>query len=314
MDESEAGFSYLEDARITIIGLGLMGGSLALALKERGIGRQVWGVNRRSTVIDRAMEIDAIDGGTTDAANGVADADIVVLATPVRVIIELLGQIGPHLKPGCLVLDLGSTKSDIAHAMQSLPAGVEPVGGHPMCGKEVAGILAAEPSLYEGAVFLLTPLERSSPVALRLAETLVEGIGALPVIIDAERHDRLVAAISHLPYLSAVMLVAAAAEMAREDPLTWPLAATGFRDTSRLAGSDVTMMLDILVTNRQHVSEMLHRYRRHLDRLIDLIENGHEEKLRAVLEQAWQDRHSVTSKVNSDQYSVREWLLFTQCH
>lgn len=289
-------FSRLKEAKFTIIGLGLMGGSLALALKERGIGRRVWGVNRRSTVLDRALELGAIDGGTSNAAEGVVDADIVVLATPVRTIIEILDQIGPHLKPGCLVLDLGSTKSEIVGAMASLPASVEPVGGHPMCGKEVSGIWAAEASLYEGAIFPLTPLERTSPAALELAERLVESIGATPVVIGAGRHDRLVAAVSHLPYLAAVMLVAAAAEVADEDALAWPLAASGFRDTSRLAASDVTMMHDILTTNREHVSEVLHRYRRHLDRLIDLVENKHADELRATLEQAWQDRRSVISE------------------
>lgn len=295
MDDAEDGFSHLKNAHFTIVGLGLMGGSLGLALKERGIGRQVWGVNRRATVIQRALELGAIDGGTSDLVEGVADADVVVLATPVRVIIEQLRQIGPHLKPGCVVLDLGSTKSEIVQAMEALPVGIEPVGGHPMCGKEVAGIFAAEASLYEGAVFPLTPLERTKPTALRLAEDLVENIGSVPVVIDAERHDQLVAAISHLPYLTAVMLVASAAEIARGDPLTWPLAASGFRDTSRVAGSDVTMMFDILLTNRKHVSEMLHRYRRHLEHLIDLLEDGCEDELRAVLEQAWQDKHAVTN-------------------
>ncbi|RME42725.1 MAG: prephenate dehydrogenase, partial [Chloroflexi bacterium] len=264
-EKKEDNFHCLKEASFTIIGLGLMGGSFGMALKQRGIGRRVWGVNRRSTVIDRAVELGAIDGGTTDAIEGVADADIVVLATPVRAIIELLDRVGPHLKPGCLVLDLGSTKYAIVQAMACLPAGVEPVGGHPMCGKEVAGIWAAEANLYEGAIFPLTPLERTSPAALELAETLVESIGATPVIIDARRHDRLVAAISHLPYLTAVTLVEAAAEVADEDALLWPLAASGFRDTSRLAASDVTMMYDILGTNRQYVGEMLHRYRRHLN-------------------------------------------------
>jgi len=295
MSEQEDNFSRLRDANFTIIGLGLMGGSLGLALKQRGIGRRVWGVNRRETVIDRAVELGAIDGGTTDAVAGVADADIVVLATPVRTIIDLLQQIGPHLKAGCLVMDLGSTKSDVMKAMMCLPAGAEPVGGHPMCGKEVAGIWAAEASLYEGAIFPLTPLERTSPAALALAETLVERIGATPVVIDARRHDRLVAAISHLPYLTAVMLVSAAAEVAAEDALVWPLAASGFRDTSRLAASDVTMMHDILVTNREHIGEMLQRYCRHLDRLIALVENGQEDELRETLGQAWQDRYSVIS-------------------
>lgn len=293
MDEPDSGFPDFSAASVTIIGLGLMGGSLALALKQRCTVGRVWGVNRRATVIERAVELGAVDGGTTDAAEGVAGADIVVLATPVQTIVELLGEIGPHLKSGCLVVDMGSTKSAIVDAMESLPGHVEPVGGHPMCGKEVAGILAAEASLYEGAVFALTPLARTSPAALDRARRLAASVGATPLVLDAARHDRLVAAVSHLPYLAAVTLVAAASQVAAEDALAWPLAASGFRDTSRLAASDVTMMYDILVTNREHVSEMLHRYRRELGQVIDLLECEKDDELRHVLERAWQNRHGV---------------------
>jgi prephenate dehydrogenase len=293
MAEPDDGLPDFSSAAVTIVGLGLMGGSLGLALKQRCSVGRVWGVNRRATVIDRAIELGAVDGGTSDPAAGVADADIVVLATPVRAIVGLLSQIGPHLKPGCLVLDLGSTKSAIVNAMESLPGHVQPVGGHPMCGKEVAGILAAEASLYDGAVFALTPLARTSPEALARAQRLVASVGATPLVLDAARHDRLVAAVSHLPYLAAVALVAAASQVADEDRLAWPLAASGFRDTSRLAASDVTMMYDILVTNRQYVSEMLHRYTRELTEVIDLLEREQDDELRSVLERAWRNRHGV---------------------
>lgn len=292
-DADNASFQRLREANITIVGLGLMGGSLGLALRTQGIGQRVWGVARRDVVIQRAVEMGAIDGGTLDLIDGVRGADIVVLATPVRAILEILGRIGPHLKPGCLVIDLGSTKTEIVRAMEQLPPGPQPVGGHPMCGKEMAGIAAAEATLYEGAVFPLVPLERTATEALALAEVLVEAVGATPIILDAERHDRLVAAISHLPYLVAAALVRAAADVATQDPLAWTLAASGFRDTSRLAASDVTMMLDILVTNRAPVLEMLRRYQEHLDSLTILLAEGDEEGLRATLEQAWQDRHGV---------------------
>jgi len=292
-DADNAGFRRLREAHITIVGLGLMGGSLGLALRARGIGRRIWGVARRDAVIRRAVEMGAVDGGSLDLIEGVAGADIVVLATPVRAIIEILERIGPHLQPGCLVIDLGSTKAEIVRAMAQLPPGPQPVGGHPMCGKEVAGIAAAEATLYEGAVFPLIPLERTEAEALATAETLVEAVGATPIILDAERHDRLVAAISHLPYLVAATLVRAAADVAAEDPLAWTLAASGFRDTSRLAASDVTMMLDILITNRKPVLEMLQRYREHLECITALLAQGDDEGLRAALEQAWQDRYGV---------------------
>lgn len=292
-EPDDGGLPDFAAASVTIVGLGLMGGSLGLALKQRCSVGRVWGVNRRATVIERAIELGAVDGGTTDAAEGVADADIVVLATPVQTIVKLLGEIGDHLKPGCLVLDMGSTKSAIVDAMAALPDHVEPVGGHPMCGKEVAGILAAEASLYEGAVFVLTPLARTSRQALADARRLAANVGATPLVLDAARHDRLVAAVSHLPYLAAVTLVAAASQVAAEDALAWPLAASGFRDTSRLAASDVTMMYDILATNRDYVGEMLRRYKGELDQVIDLLEREQDDELRSVLERAWQNRHGV---------------------
>jgi len=161
-----------------------------------------------------------------------------------------------------------------------MPLYLQAIVGHPMCGREASGIEAAEAGLYEGATFVLTPLRRTSPEALALAQELVKAVGAQPLLMDAERHDRLVAAVSHLPYLLSVGLVAAAEEVAAEDELVWELAASGFRDTSRLAASDVTMMLDILLTNRQAVGETLSRFARQLDAIAHLLEANDEERLR----------------------------------
>jgi prephenate dehydrogenase len=164
--------------------------------------------------------------------------------------------------------------------MKALPPYLQAIGGHPMCGKEASGIEAAEADLYEEATFVLTPLRRTSPEALALAQELIEAVGARLLLMDAERHDRLVAAVSHLPYLLSVGLVAAAEEVAAEDELVWELAVSGFRDTSRLAASDVTMMLDILLTNRQAVGETLSRFVRQLDAIAHLLEANDEERLR----------------------------------
>ncbi|MCR4406186.1 MAG: prephenate dehydrogenase [Anaerolineae bacterium] len=271
----------LADAQVTIVGLGLMGSSLAGAL--RGRCRAVVGVGRRAETIEAALARGLIDQGTTDLASGVRRADVVVLATPVRVILRLLSEIGPLLPAGCLLMDVGSTKVQIVARMADLPSHVQPLGGHPMCGKEIAGIAAADPTLYQDHVFILTPLPRTSETALALGLALVKAVGARPLLLDPERHDRLVAAISHLPYLLACALVGTAEAMASADPLVWEIAASGFRDTSRLAASDVTMMLDILLTNKQAVLEAVSTCTAQLCRLARLMETGDEEGLQTVL-------------------------------
>ena len=271
----------LADAQVAIVGLGLMGGSLAAGLC--GQCRAVVGVARRAETVEAALARNMVDWGTTDLAHGVCQADVVVLATPVRVILRLLGEIGPLLPEECLLMDLGSTKSQIVSRMADLPPHVQPLGGHPMCGKEVSGIEAADPALYQGCTFILSPLPRTSPAALALGHALAKAVGAQPLVIDADRQDYLVATISHLPYLLACALVCTADATTSADPMVWKIVAGGFRDTSRVAGSDVTMMVDILLTNREEVLKALDTYERHLHDLGRLVGAGDEEDLRAVL-------------------------------
>jgi len=283
----------LKDTRVVIVGLGLMGGSLAGALKRRVACREVRGVARRAETIEEAMRRVFIQAGACDLAEGVGQADLIVLATPVRAILELVPRVGALAPAGCLLMDLGSTKARIVEAMEALPPHLQAVGGHPMCGKETSGVVAAEADLYEGATFVLTPLQRTRSEALALAQELVEAVGARPLLMDAERHDRLVATVSHLPYLLSVSLVATAEEMAAEDELIWELAASGFRDTSRLAASDVTMMLDILLTNRQAVGEMVSRFAHQLSAIAHLLEANDEWGLRSLMEQAQKRRERM---------------------
>lgn len=271
----------LTEAQVTIVGLGLMGGSLAGAL--RGQCRSVVGVARRAEPIRTGLERGLIDQGTTDLTEGVQGADVVVLATPVRVIIDQIAELGPLLPAGCLLTDVGSTKAKIVEAMAELPDRVQPLGGHPMCGKETSGIGAAEPAIYEGATFILTPLPRTSKEALALGRELAEAVGSNPLVLEAERQDFLVATLSHLPYLMACALVATADATTSADPAAWEIVAGGFRDTSRVAGSHVTMMLDILLTNREEVLKAMRAYQRQLRALIRLVEHADEEEMRAVL-------------------------------
>jgi prephenate dehydrogenase len=273
----------LHDCRVTVVGLGLMGASLCLDLVQGELCREVRGVARRTATVLEAFFAGAVDLATNDPITGVMGADIVILATPVRTIVEMLAEIGPHLWPGTLVMDMGSTKSEICAAMDTLPPGVQPVGGHPMCGKETAGFDAAELGLYQNAPWVLSPLGRTSPAALRLAQELTTAVGARPVVLAPVRHDRLVASISHLPFLLASALVHAVAQVGADDEMVWQLAAGGFRDTSRVAASDTRMFMDILLTNRQAVLEQLDHFTGQLSELRDLLAVADEEKLRSKL-------------------------------
>lgn len=276
----------LSDCRVTVIGLGLMGASLCMDLVRHKLCREVRGVTRNADGALTAFFADTVDQATTDLHTGVAGADIVVLATPVRTIVDMLAQVGPILWPGTLIMDMGSTKSQICAAMQQLPPGLQPLGGHPMTGKESAGFGAAQPDLYKDATWVLSPLARTGPEALALATELVTAVKARPVILDPTRHDRLVAAISHLPFVLASTLVHTVMQTAADDELVWQLAAGGFRDTSRVAASDTQMFLDILATNRDAVLAQIDAATRHLADLRTLIDSGDEETLRKKLAQS----------------------------
>ncbi|MGD2147532.1 MAG: prephenate dehydrogenase [Anaerolineae bacterium] len=278
----------LHEAQVAVVGLGLMGGSLAGALRDRCGG--LVGVARRKETLETARELGLIDRGTTDLSDGIGTADVVILATPVRVILTQLPRIGRLLPPGCLLMDLGSTKARIVEAMASLPEHVQPLGGHPMCGKERSGIAAADPALFDGTTFILTPLPRTSEQALSLGCEIAKAIGAQPLVLSAERQDFLAGTMSHLPYLMACALVATADATTSADPAAWKIVAGGFRSTTRVAGSDVTMMTDILLTNREEVSKALDVLQDQIGELAGIVERGDEAEMRAALDKVRQTR------------------------
>lgn len=250
---------FISPARIAIVGLGLMGGSLAMALRGRCL--EILGVDPDPVAANLALERQVVDRAACRPEDILPLADVIVLAAPVRAILAEIGRL-PDLHPGpAVVLDLGSTKQAILQAMESLPERFDPIGCHPMCGKEKGSLANADPSLFKGAPFALAPLARTSPAARRLALQLAEIVGARPLFIDAPTHDRWVAGTSHLPYLVANALAQVVSSEAA------PLVGTGLRSTTRLAPSPLTMMLDVLATNRENVLEALIRFREAIEGL-----------------------------------------------
>jgi prephenate dehydrogenase len=245
----EPGFS-LRDSNICIVGLGLMGGSMALALRDQVAG--ITAVDADPATCDAAVQQGIVSQASSDL-NLAASAEIVILATPVRTLIQQISELAPILKPGTLIFDLGSVKGPVVEAMNALPAHIHAVAGHPMCGKEVSGVAHADAALYQGARFVLCRTERTTTEAWALASAIVDTIGAHSVEMDSAHHDQVAALISHLPYLMSAALASEAGRAASTDPMLWTLASSGFRDTSRLAGSDPTMMSNILSLNSVNV-------------------------------------------------------------
>lgn len=248
---------------LTVVGLGLMGGSLARAL--RPYADTITGVDASADTREFALANGVVNRATDDLKDGVREADVVLLAAPVRVIIQLVrGRIGAYLRSNTLLIDIGSTKEDICAAMGTLPIGVQAMGGHPMTGKELSGVANSDSLLFRGRPFVLCPTRRTTPATRLRALAFVEALGASPIEMDPHHHDRVVAAISHLPYLLSAALVATVAQEGQRDDAVWRLAAGGFRDMSRLAAQDLDMMADILSTNTQAVATLMAHFRMQL--------------------------------------------------
>lgn len=254
---------FLADCRVAVLGLGLMGGSLALAL--RGKCAALLGIDPDPAVLSLALERAVVNEASADPADLLPQADLVILAAPVSAILALIQEL-PELHPGrAVVIDLGSTKVEISAALAKLPERFDPLGGHPMCGKEQSSLAHAEAGLFRGAPFAFTPLERTSRRARSLAQQMAEAAGAHPVWLDASTHDEWTAATSHLPYLvSSALALATPVEAS-------PLVGPGFRSATRLAAASAAMMSDVLLTNRGQTLAALERFKERLDQLTSFL-------------------------------------------
>ena len=278
----EPGFkAALKDCRVGVIGLGLMGGSLAMALREAQACESICGYDADQNTLDQALQRGLIDRPIDLGGDHV---DVLILAAPVNAILDWLIKIPAVFSGNLHVIDLGSTKGQITAAMQSLPERISPLGGHPMCGKETSGLGVATSDLYRKCLFVLTPLDRTHATTLAIAQQLIGVISARALILDPERHDQLAATISHVPYLTALALVEAA--MQTHDDAAWEMASSGFRDSTRLAASNPTMMLDILMSNQSAVLAAVARLQTSLETLTQLIQHGDRAALQVIMDAA----------------------------
>ena len=247
--------------KLAVIGVGLIGGSLALALKEAGAVGHVVGIGRGLPNLETALRLGVVDSYTQDIAAGVADADVVFLATPVQALGALAKQAMPHLKSGAILTDGGSVKQAVIDAIEPhLRDDVHFVPGHPIAGTENSGAEAAFATLYCDRRCILTPTENTDATALDSMRSMWQLAGSQVVIMDVEKHDRVLAAISHLPHMVAYALVNAVGSYDRYNENILEYSAGGFRDFTRIASSDPTMWRDIALTNREALVEMMEQF------------------------------------------------------
>ncbi len=269
-----------ETRRVVIIGLGLIGGSIGLGLKAAelpgldSVGSDINGSSERA-----AKKSGAIDRGEHDLTKAVRDARIVIVAVPIAALRDVFTAIAPHLADGAVVTDTASTKGEVMKwAAELLPESVSFVGGHPMAGKEQAGIDHAVAALFEGRAYCICPTVSASPTAIQSVVGLAQALGAEPVFIDAEEHDVYAAAISHLPLITATALF----RLLRESP-SWDdlgqLASTGFRDMTRLASGDPSMSNAIWKTNREAIIHWVDRLTEELTHMRGMLSDGQDEEL-----------------------------------
>jgi prephenate dehydrogenase len=273
---------------LSILGVGLLGGSIALAAREAIKGCKIRGYGHRAETLREAQSTGIIDEAYADPASAVRGADLVILCTPVGILGKLLRMIGPALSPQAVVTDVGSTKRSVVQAAEkSLPGGVLFVGSHPMAGSEKRGVANARADLCREALCIVTPTDRTPPGATEAAEEFWQRIGMRTTRMSPEDHDRRLADISHLPHALAAALVA------MQDDATLPLAGGGFRDVTRIAGGDAGLWRDIFLDNADNLRASVQRLRGQLDALLERLHPDRSEELRVWLDEAAQRRQAM---------------------
>jgi len=266
--------------RLAIMGVGLIGGSLALALKEAGCVGEVVGCGRGKPNLEKALERGIIDRYERDPRLAAVGADLIFLATPVQTLAQVVAEIAPVLKPGTILTDGGSVKAEVVRQIQPLvPAGVDFVPGHPIAGTEKSGAEAAFADLYRGKRCILTPTATTSATALQRVTEMWQAVGSEVVCMSVDKHDRVLAAISHLPHMVAYSLVNAVGSYDHYEENILEYSAGGFRDFTRIASSDPMMWRDIALTNQDALIEMMEQFETFFAELKADVRSGQADKL-----------------------------------
>ena len=277
--------------KITIIGVGLIGGSLAKAIKENNLAKVVFGFGRDLNRLEAAQKANVIDQFSTNLKDAINDSDIVIIATPVGSFKEILSEIKPFLTSKIVISDVGSTKTNIASIVSQTLGDYSNyfIPAHPIAGKEKSGFEASESNLFNNRKVIITPLETSSPDSISLIQKMWEGTGADVDFMSPESHDELLGMTSHLPHMLAFSLVN---YLISKNPSASIYAAGGFKDFSRIASGDAVMWRDICIQNKDQIIDHIRGYQKTLNSLVDAIENENSDELDLLFTSAKKTRDS----------------------
>ena len=277
--------------RITIIGVGLLGASFALALKENGLCRSITGCGRNRENLLRAKERNIIDSFEQDPAAACKEADLIMLSTPVGSFTGLTKTITTALKKGAVLTDVGSVKGALVREIEKIiPEEVHYIGGHPIAGSDRSGIDSANAELFQKAKCIITPTENSNPDALEKIQNLWKAFGSEIVTLTPEEHDRIYAAVSHLPHLIAYALVNTVADIDRS---YLDFSGRGFMDATRIASSSEELWKDICLLNRDNLVEVVACFQNNLDKLDQYLKAGNSDSLKAEFRKARALRETI---------------------
>jgi len=279
--------------KVAIIGLGLIGGSLAKAAKVEGLFKDVIGVGRNEENLKKGIDLGVIDKYTTRVVEGVSNVELVVVATPSGVIVDIIKEIVPYLRNGCIITDVGSVKEEIVKRVEAfIPDEIYFIGGHPIAGTENSGIDAAVSSLFVGRKCILTPTFRTNKNAQEKVKALWEKIGCKVILMDMVKHDKILAAVSHLPHIVAFSLINAIIGMKNyKDKLSY--SAGGLKDFTRVAASHPIMWRDISLMNRDNILNCIAYFQSSLEEIKRAVTEGDSERLLSEFEESRKARRHI---------------------
>ena len=282
--------------KVTIVGVGMMGGSLGLALRKKGLTKEVAGWGRNERRLRAARQQGAITSWTHDFRQALAGSELIVFATPMPVTRRLAAEWFPAVPKGCLITDLGSVKGgNVSELTELSPPECGYASSHPLCGLEMSGVSAADPDLFEGRLCILTPVPKTKKRALSEVQKLWQALGMRVISVAPARHDRIVASVSHLPHLLAAALV----NRVSDEKLTGYVG-TGFMDATRIAASEPGLWTGIVGQNRKEILRELNEYIKSLNSLKKIIEGEGEAKLKSWLQKASLRRKKLPSARKSN--------------
>ena len=268
--------------KITVIGVGLLGASLAKACKDRGLVDEVVGYGRNRKNLEKAKELNIIDHCPADLSEAVSHADLIVLCTPVSTILPLIQNMIPQVKPGALITDVGSVKDSVVHgADKVVPEGIFFVGSHPIAGGENSGLEASTANLYQDAKCIVTPTDKTDTTALEKINALWHAVGMKVISLTTDEHDFIFGAVSHLPHIVAYALMnTLGALKTPENRDVTAFSGAGLKDITRIASSDPVMWRDICLSNRNHSLDLIDRFQNKLEKIRNTIEKGDGQELK----------------------------------